>query len=109
MIVNMVTDKYSNMISAFQCDFSSARDGDMRLITLDKLIKENNPSLLYDIELLEELEMGLRYGRLAIVEVEETLEEQNSEKLSLDENIFIPFNFRAEKMIKVKIGDDKYK
>ena len=65
------TTKYNNTISAFQCDFSSARDGYMRLLTLDKLIKEKNPSLLKDIELLEELEIGLRYGRLAIIEVEE--------------------------------------
>lgn len=63
-------DKFNNMISAFQCDFSLARDGYGKLSMLDKLIEENNPSLLHDIELLEELEIGLRYGILAIVETQ---------------------------------------
>ena len=66
-----VTDKYTNMISAFQCDFSLARDRYSNLGLLDKMIEEKNPSILQDIELLEELEIGLRYGRLKIIEVEE--------------------------------------
>ena len=67
----MTTDKYNNMISAFQCDFSLAKDGYSNLGLLDKMIEEKNPSILQDIELLEELEIGLRYGRLKIIEVEE--------------------------------------
>ena len=66
-----VKDRYTNMISAFQCDFSLAKDGYSNLGLLDKMIEEKNPSILQDIELLEELEIGLRYGRLKIIEVEE--------------------------------------
>ena len=101
------TTKYNNMISAFQCDFSLARDGYLKLSEIDYILdKSEGEELRNDIELLEELEMGLRYGKLAIIEVDDTLEEQKSEKLSLDENIFIPFNVMAEKMIKIKIGDN---
>ena len=101
------TTKYNNMISAFQCDFSLARDGYLKLAEIDYILdKPEGEELRNDIGLLEELEIGLRYGRLAIVEVEETLEKQNSEKFSLNENIFIPFNSGVEKMIKIKIGDD---
>ena len=72
MIVNMVTDKYANMISAFQCDFSLARDGYLKLAEIDYVLdKPEGEELRNDIELLKGLEMGLRYGRLAIVEVEE--------------------------------------
>lgn len=71
MTTKIVTDKYTNMISAFQCDFSLARDGYSNLGLLDKMIEENNPSILQDIGLLEELEIGLRYGKLKIIEVEE--------------------------------------
>lgn len=67
----MTTDKYMNMISAFQCDLTLARDGYSNLKLLDSLIEENNPSLINDINLLEELELGLRYGKLAIIEVED--------------------------------------
>ena len=73
MVVNMVTDKYANMISAFQCDFSLAKEGYFKLSQLDYTLKSPTlaEELIKDIELLEELEMGLRYGRLEIVEVEE--------------------------------------
>ena len=71
MTTKIVTDKYANMISAFQCDFSLARDGYSNLGLLDKIIEENNPSILQDIGLLEELEIGLRYGKLKIIEVDD--------------------------------------
>ena len=65
------TTKYNNMISAFQCDFSLARDGYLKLSEIDYILdKPEGEKLRNDIELLEELEIGLRYGRLAIVEVE---------------------------------------
>ena len=64
----MKTDKYNNMISSFQCDFSLARDGDMRLGALDYELHEPNLNnkLLKDIELLEELEWLLRNGKAEI-------------------------------------------
>ena len=69
----MIIDKYNNMISAFQCDFSLARDGYKKLSTLDYELNNTmiNERLIKDIELLEELEIGLRYGRLKIIEVED--------------------------------------
>ena len=71
------TTKYNNMISAFQCDFSLARDGYLKLAEIDYILdKSEGEELRNDIELLEELEMGLRYGKLAIIEVDDTLEEQ---------------------------------
>lgn len=54
------------MISAFQSDFSLARDGDRNLSDLDELIKNKNPALLKDIKLLEELEWMLRTGQAEI-------------------------------------------
>lgn len=65
-------DKFNQMISAFQCDFSLARDGYKKLSTLDYELNNQmiNERLIKDIELLEELEIGLRYRKLAIVEVE---------------------------------------
>lgn len=54
------------MISAFQSDFSLARDGDRKLSDLDELIKNKNSTLLKDIELLEELEWMLRTGNAEI-------------------------------------------
>ena len=56
------------MISAFQCDFSLARDGDKRLGALDYELHDPhlNSELIKDIELLEELEYMLRTGLVEI-------------------------------------------
>ena len=68
----MKTDKFSNMISSFQCDFSLAKEGDndRRLADLDDLIVAKDENLLRDIELLEELEWMLRNGKAEIHIVE---------------------------------------
>ncbi len=64
----MKTTKYNHMISAFQCDFSLAKEGDgyRRLADLDDLIEKKDSKLLHDIELLEELEWMLRSGKAEI-------------------------------------------
>lgn len=69
----MKTDKFNNMISSFQCDFSLAKedDNDRRLADLDDLIAAKDENLLRDIELLEELEWMLRNGKAEIHIVEE--------------------------------------
>lgn len=69
----MKTDKFNNMISSFQCDFSLAKenDNDRRLADLDDLIAAKDENLLMDIELLEELEWMLRNGKAEIHIVEE--------------------------------------
>jgi hypothetical protein len=45
-VINIKTDKYNNMISAFQCDFSLARNGDNKLSDLDDKIKQKDSILL---------------------------------------------------------------
>jgi hypothetical protein len=62
----MKTDKFNNMISAFQCDISLARDGEFKLADLDVKIKNREPRIMHDIELLEELEWMLRNGKAEI-------------------------------------------
>ena len=62
----MKTEKYNNMISAFQCDFSLAKDDRRKLSEIDELIKDKNPIIMKDIELLEELEFLLRNDRAEI-------------------------------------------
>lgn len=64
------TTKFNNMISAFQCDFSLAKDGIHKLSELDKKIEQKDSSLLKDIDLLEELEWLLRNGKAEIHIVE---------------------------------------
>lgn len=66
------TDKFNNMISAFQCDFSLARDDEGHSLSeLDNLIAKKNEKILKDIDLLEELEWLLRNGRAEIYLLEE--------------------------------------
>lgn len=65
------TKKYNQMILALYCDFTLALEKKTKLADLDILIKNNNPSFLNDIKLLEELERGIRYGKLVIMEVDE--------------------------------------
>ena len=67
----MKTEKFNNMISAFQCDFTLAKeDNNRKLADLDDLIKVKDKNLLHDIELLEELEWLLRNGKAEIHLVE---------------------------------------
>lgn len=67
----MKTDKFNNMISAFQCDLSLAKDPSYRLVKLDRKIKNGDERILKDIELLEELEWSLRNGRAEIHLIDE--------------------------------------
>ena len=67
------TNKYNNMISAFQCDFTCVRDrvDDLQLSALDAAItNKDDPrhkDINRDIDLLEELEFLLRYGKAKIM------------------------------------------
>ena len=67
----MKTDKFNNMIEAFECDFNLAVQGDHTLSELDKQIKEGDLKLLHDIDLLNELSYLLRHGKAEIHLVEE--------------------------------------
>lgn len=68
---NDVTYKYENMIQAFECDFNLPFNyGDFTMFDdLKRLIESKNERLSKDIELLQELSFGVRYGNLKIVEV----------------------------------------
>lgn len=67
----MKTERFNNMISAFQCDLSLAKDKSHRLVMLDRKIKNGDERILKDIELLEELEWMLRNGKAEIHIVED--------------------------------------
>lgn len=68
---NDVTYKYENMIQSFECDFNLPFNyGDFTIFDdIRRLIENKNRRLCKDIELLQELSFGIRYGNLKIVEV----------------------------------------
>ena len=66
--MNDVTDRFKNMIEAFECDFVLARDNERSLITLQTLLQSKDEGLLQDIELLEYLSFGIRHGTIKIYE-----------------------------------------
>ena len=63
-----VTEKYANMIEAFECDFVLAKQGARSLNYLQQLINGKDEDILRDIELLEELSFNLRHNRIKIYE-----------------------------------------
>ena len=65
-----VTEKYYKMIRMFGADMSLAKD-DIKLFSFDELIKNNSKDIYDDIDLLNELEFKIRYGRITIIEKEE--------------------------------------
>lgn len=72
MPIKTKTDKYNHMISAFQCDFTLARDGVIKLTDLQKNLDIKDERFIKDIKLLEELEFKLRRG---IAEIHEEVKE----------------------------------
>ena len=65
-----VTDRFTNMIEAFEGDFVLAREKRKSLIELQTELQSKNEILLKDIELLECLSYGLRHGTIKIYEKE---------------------------------------
>ena len=65
-----VTKKYENMIEAFECDFNLPFNyNDFTMFDdLKRLIQNKNKRLVKDIELLQELAFGIRYGNLKIID-----------------------------------------
>ena len=98
--MNKITQKYINMIQAFECDFRLVIDETLEH-NISKLLrnKKLNKKLLKDIELLEELSFDLRNEKIEIVEKKElrkkseiiadflkmdyNLKEENKEKVVL--------------------------
>lgn len=71
-----VTKRYENMIQAFECDFNLPLNyNDFTLFDdLKRLIQNKNKRLVKDIELLQELSFGIRYGNLKIIDKRNKLE-----------------------------------
>ena len=65
-----VTKRYENMIEAFECDFNLPFNyNDFTMFDdLKRLIQNKNERLIKDIELLQELSFGIRYGNLKIID-----------------------------------------
>lgn len=65
------TDKYVNMIEAFECDFSLAKENNThyQISKLQAMIESRDEGLMKDIDLLSELSFNLRHGKAKIVEV----------------------------------------
>ena len=61
------TNKYTNMIESFECDFNLAIDKNKKSIELNL---SNNKRLLQDIKLLQELSFLLRYNKAKIILIE---------------------------------------
>ena len=62
----MKTDKYTNMIEAFECDLRLAKDDGHSLSELDASLRKTNSKISKDLELLEELSFLLRHGKAEI-------------------------------------------
>ena len=71
-----VTKRYENMIQAFECDFNLPFNyNDFTMFDdLKRLIQNKNKRLVKDIELLQELAFGIRYGNLKIIDKRNKLE-----------------------------------
>lgn len=72
-----ITDKFTNMVEAFECDFNLAVDKHILLSKLDEIIKDKedprNEKILKDIDLLSELSFLLRNGQAKIIYNEEAI------------------------------------
>ena len=66
-----VTEKYKNMINAFESDFNLLYNyNDFQILDdLKRLIENKNNRLINDIKLLQDLSFGLRYNKIKIKEI----------------------------------------
>lgn len=62
----MKTDKYTNMIEAFECDLRLAKDGRNSLSDFDADLQKDDSKISKDLKLLEELSFLLRNGKAEI-------------------------------------------
>lgn len=66
-----VTEKYKNMINAFESDFNLLYNyNDFQILDdLKRLIENKNNRLINDIKLLQDLSFGIRYNKIKIKEI----------------------------------------
>lgn len=76
----MKTNKYTDMLQAFVCDFRLAKEGKRSLSELDKLLQDKNSRISKDVELLDELSLLLRTGEAEINLVSENVTSDMHEK-----------------------------
>ena len=69
----MKTDKFTDMIEAFECDFLLVKDGRKEILPrLQELIDDRDERIMKDIDLLAELSWLLRNGQAEIILKEES-------------------------------------
>lgn len=74
------TKRYYNMLDAFRADNSCKKERfDEYSEKERKLFQEKNKRLMYDIDLLEELEFNLRHNFIKIVEIDREELDSNEE------------------------------
>ena len=76
----MKTDKYTNMLEAFECDLLLAKNNSYSLSELDKALQDKDSRISKDLELLEELSFLLRNGKAEINLVSENATSDIHEK-----------------------------
>lgn len=77
----MKTDKYTNMLEAFECDLSLAKDNEFSLSELDYSLQDNTSKISKDLELLQELSFLLRNGKAEINLVDDNMVSSTDEKI----------------------------
>lgn len=76
----MKTDKYTNMIEAFECDLRLAKDGRNSLSDFDADLQKDDSKISKDLELLEELSflLPIRCGEHAFTRLQKLLSQQTT-------------------------------
>lgn len=77
----MKTDKFTNMLEAFECDLRLAKIDRRSLSELDKPLQDKDSKISKDLELLEELSFLLRNGKAEIHLVSENAQKPDIQVL----------------------------
>ena len=77
----MKTDKFTNMLEAFECDLRLAKDDRRSLSEFDKPLQDKDSKISKDLELLEELSFLLRNGKAEIHLVSENAQKPDIQVL----------------------------
>ena len=77
----MKTNKYTNMLEAFECDLRLAKDNEFSLSELDDALQDDTSKISKDLELLEELSFLLRNGKAEINLVNDNMVNSTDKKI----------------------------